>query len=261
MHAFRELRRSSVCCSRVHIRSLKMRFARQEPLDRTRARPRCAQAATPGCSPSSVSNRHMQESYAQWTASPRISQGVAANAEFAIAKIVRVASTFIQDSTLESRQAAKRLRRADCQGPPRPAPQGSLKMLRTRRRNHPAVLTAFVHGYRGHWKAGICERPHGNADVVRKPERLVVDGCAAARTEMEACPWALVPCLHVLGRQASGRDVCAGESRLFAERAARAALACEAMTDGDADRLADNVGGELTATAGSDPVHRVCPLP
>ena len=56
------------------MRSLKIRFARQEPTRLINESFRSTQRIRPGCRLSSVSKRHMQESYDQSCAAPEISQ-------------------------------------------------------------------------------------------------------------------------------------------------------------------------------------------
>ena len=62
---------------------------------------------------------------------------------------------------------------------------------------------------------------------------------------------------HVLRRGARERHVFAAESGLLAEDAARPALAGQAVADRDAHGFADDLGRELTATAGCETLGHI----
>src|SRR5262245_45751945 len=99
-------------------------------------------------------------------------------------------------------------------------------------------------------KLGIGEAAHGHRDRIRHPVAEVIDRGAALRAEVVDDAVTAVADADELRRLALHGGVRAREARLIAECAARALLACEAMANGDANRLAAHRDRQLTATAG-----------
>lgn len=123
-------------------------------------------------------------------------------------------------------------------------------VLRISWRHHPAVHALLIDRDTGRGEARIGECPYGNGKVSIQPTQLVVDRGAAVGAKVESDMRAFIPDPHILGRGACKHYLLAKESGLLAKDTARPALAGQAVADGDAHRFADDLGRELTATAG-----------
>src|SRR5690606_23002307 len=126
----------------------------------------------------------------------------------------------------------------------------------------PGVPAYLVHRYLRRREPGIREYSHRHAHHVGDRVRHEVHRGAALQAEVEAARAAFVSGAHVLVAASADRHRLRREPGLHRERAAGAALAGEAMSDGDAQWLAFGHPAELaTAVFGGAPWHGSCLRP
>src|SRR5262245_30588019 len=120
----------------------------------------------------------------------------------------------------------------------------------TVRHHDPAMAPRLIDRAARRAEAGIGESADGDRDEIGIGVDLPVDRRAADRTEIERHGAAFIALALIDGTLAFHAHLRVGVARLGAEHAAGAALAFQAVADGNAHRLALAGDAELAATAG-----------
>src|SRR3954454_6632973 len=125
---------------------------------------------------------------------------------------------------------------------------------------HPRMPARFVDRDRRRREGGIGERADRHRDELRRRSRGVEDRGPAVRAEVKLALFTVVRHADVVGVAARDADATDREPRLQPERAAGPALAGEAVTDRDPERIALRRQAKLPAgTGGLARLHRPDP--
>lgn len=122
-------------------------------------------------------------------------------------------------------------------------------MLGVGRRHYPFVHALFIHRDRRGRERGIRECTNRDRKELFHAQQFVEDRRATVRTEVEPGSRTLVTWTGVRGRLAGNGHVLARIPCLFRKGASGAALARQAMADGDANRLTGDNSRELATAA------------
>jgi hypothetical protein len=114
------------------------------------------------------------------------------------------------------------------------------------------VHSFLVDGDARWWEAWIGERADRYCEVLLQTLRLVVDSRAALRAKMEFDVRTFITYPNVLSGSTRQRNILSAESGLLTEGATCSALTGQAMTDGNAHWIANDLGRELTTAAGCE---------
>lgn len=106
----------------------------------------------------------------------------------------------------------------------------------------------FIYRERWRWKAGFGECPDRHCNVFFMTFDRIVHGGTAFRAEMKCDSASFVADADVRRGFAEDLNSMPRETRLRAEHASRSALAGQAVTDGDTDRLFAHREMKLTTT-------------
>ena len=109
------------------------------------------------------------------------------------------------------------------------------------------------------WEVGLSERTYWDCDNVLAAFNSIVNGRAASRAEVKRNSCAGISDAHERRRRPF--DLCAlpGKAGLDGKDTTCATLACQAMADGDPDRVYGSHHGELPATTRCCPYRHSAP--